>query len=284
MQQDWKAIWDNLNPDEAAKERMKQAILQKIQAETPQTASKKPPFFLQRCSFGTFARAAALCCMTVTVALAGLHLTDRRTAELLPEPSVSEQPAETTTPHTLPAQTTATLQTQTTTKTQTQTALQTTATAKQTVTSLVMTEQTVVSSAAAIEKPDAGIEEPSKEPIQTEPICTEPEPVLTTTAAETSAIEAPETTTTTIFRGVETYGSLFDFQYARWNGVHYQTDYATVSYEDLDDLAGFSVAIQSESDRVYTILVYPLKGYSIQDCIAVQYAGDSDYFYFYAIS
>ena len=102
MQQDWKAIWDNLNPDEAAKERMKQAILQKMQAETPQTASKKPPFFLQRCSFGTFARAAALCCMTVTVALAGLHLTDRRTAELLPEPSVSEQPAETTTPHTLP--------------------------------------------------------------------------------------------------------------------------------------------------------------------------------------
>ena len=70
MQQDWKAIWDNLNPDEAAKERMKQAILQKMQAETPQTASKKPPFFLQRCSFGTFARAAALCCMTVTVALA----------------------------------------------------------------------------------------------------------------------------------------------------------------------------------------------------------------------
>ena len=207
-----------------------------------------------------------------------------REAELLPEPSVSEQPAETTTPHTLPVQTTATLQTQTTTKTQTQTALQTTATAKQTVTSLVMTEQTVASSAAAIEKSDAGIEEPSKEPIQTEPICTEPEPVLTTTAAETSAIEAPETTTTTIFRGVETYGSLFDFQYARWNGVHYQTDYATVSYEDLDDLAGFSVAIQSESDRVYTILVYPLKGYSIQDCIAVQYAGDSDYFYFYAIS
>lgn len=222
--------------------------------------------------------------MAVTVALAGLHLTDRRTAELLPEPSVSEQPAETTTPHTLPAQTTATLQTQTTTKTQTQTALQTTATAKQTVTSPVMTEQTVASSAAAIEKPDAGIKEPSKEPIQTEPIYTEPEPVLTTTAVETSAIEAPETTTTTIFRGVETYGSLFDFQYARWNGVHYQTDYSAVSYEDLDDLAGFSVAIQSESDRVYTILVYPLKGYSIQDCIAVQYAGDSDYFYFYAIS
>ena len=33
MQQDWKAIWDNLNPDEAAKERMKQAILQKMQAD-----------------------------------------------------------------------------------------------------------------------------------------------------------------------------------------------------------------------------------------------------------
>lgn len=284
MQQDWKVIWDNLNPDEAAKERMKQAILQKMQAETPQTASKKPPFFLQRCSFRTFARAAALCCMTVTVALAGLHLTDRRTAELLPAPSVSEQSAETTTPHTLPAQTTVALQTQTTTKTQI-TPQTTTATAKQTATvSKTTTVQTAEPPSAIIEEPDTGIEEPTEEPIQTEPICTEPEPVLTTTAAETSAIEAPETTTTTIFRGVETYGSLFDFQYARWNGVHYQTDYATVSYEDLDDLAGFSVAIQSESDRVYTILVYPLKGYSIQDCIAVQYAGDSDYFYFYAIS
>ena len=252
MQQDWKAIWDNLNPDEAAKERMKQAILQKMQAETPQTASKKSPFFLQRCSFGTFARAAALCCMTVTVALAGLHLTDRRTAELLPVPSVSEQPTETTTPHTLPAQTTTTLQVQTTTKTQT--TLQTTASAaKQTVTASKTTAvQTVEPPSAIIEEPDAGIEE-------------------------------PETTTTT-FRGVATYGSLFDFQYARWNGVHYQTDYTTISYEDLDDLAGFSVAIQSEGDRVYTILVYPIKGYSIQDCIAVQYAGDSDYFYFYAIS
>lgn len=283
MQQDWKAIWDNLNPDEAAKERMKQAILQKMQAETPQTASKKSPFFLQRCSFGTFARAAALCCMTVTVALAGLHLTDRRTAELLPVPSVSEQPTETTTPHTLPAQTTTTLQVQTTTKTQT--TLQTTASAaKQTVTASKTTAvQTVEPPSAIIEEPDAGIEEPPEEPIQTEPICTEPAPVLTTTAVETNAIEEPETTTTT-FRGVATYGSLFDFQYARWNGVHYQTDYTTISYEDLDDLAGFSVAIQSESDRVYTILVYPIKGYSIQDCIAVQYAGDEDYFYFYAIS
>lgn len=283
MQQDWKTIWNNLNPDEAAKERMKQAILQKMQAETPQTASKKSPFFLQRCSFGTFARAAALCCMTVTVALAGLHLTDRRTAELLPEPSVSEQSAKTTTPHTLPAQTTTTLQVQTTTKTQT--TLQTTASAvKQTVTASKTTAvQTAEPPAAIIEEPDAGIEEPPEEPIQTEPICTEPAPVLTTTAVETNAIEEPETTTTT-FRGVATYGSLFDFQYARWNGVHYQTDYSAVSYEDLDDLAGFSVAIQSESDRVYTILVYPLKGYSIQDCIAVQYAGDSDYFYFYAIS
>ena len=163
--------------------------------------------------------------------------------------------------------------------------MQTTASAaKQTVTASKTTAvQTVEPPSAIIEEPDAGIEEPPEEPIQTEPICTEPAPVLTTTAVETNAIEEPETTTTT-FRGVATYGSLFDFQYARWNGVHYQTDYSAVSYEDLDDLAGFSVAIQSESDRVYTILVYPLKGYPIQDCIAVQYAGDSDYFYFYAIS
>ena len=33
MQQDWKKVWDNLNPDEAAKERMKQAILKKMYME-----------------------------------------------------------------------------------------------------------------------------------------------------------------------------------------------------------------------------------------------------------
>lgn len=117
------------------------------------------------------------------------------------------------------------------------------------------------------------------EPVITEPIVTETEVVWTTEPPMTE-----ETETTTTFRGVATYGSLYDFQYARWSGVHYQTNYETVSYEDLDDLAGFSVAIQAEGSRVYTILVYPLKGYSIQDCIAVQYAGDEDYFYFYAIS
>lgn len=280
MQQDWKAIWDNLNPDEAAKERMKQAILQQMQAEPSQTVSPKPPF-LQRLSFGTFARAAALCCMTVTVALAGLHLTDRRTEELLPAPSVSDLPAETTTPQTLPVQTTAASQTRTTTHTQT--TLQTTAARAESAETSV---QTAEPPAAAVETLDTTTADPhpSEEPVQTEPVCTtEPEPVLTTTVAETAASTEPETTTVT-FRGVATYGSLFDFQYARWNGVHYQTDYSTVSYEDLDDLAGFSVAMQAEGDRVYTILVYPLKGYSIQDCIAVQYAGDEDYFYFYAIS
>lgn len=281
MQQDWKTIWDNLNPDEAAKERMRQAILQQMQAEPQKLASKKPSFFLQRCSFGTFARAAALCCMTITVALAGLHLADRRTEELLPEPSVSEQSAETTTPHTLPAQTTVTLQTQTTAKIQT--TLQTATSAEnQTVANSETTVQATESPVAAVEAPDTDIELP-EEPIQTEPIYTEPEPVFTTTAVENTMPEQTETTTTA-FRGVATYGSLFDFQYARWNGVHYQTDYTTVSYEELDELAGFSVAIQAEGDRVYTILVYPLKGYSIQDCIAVQYAGDEDYFYFYAIS
>lgn len=46
MQQDWKAIWDNLNPDEAAKERMKQAILQKMQAENAANSIQKTTVLL----------------------------------------------------------------------------------------------------------------------------------------------------------------------------------------------------------------------------------------------
>ena len=41
MQQDWKTVWDNLNPDEAAKERMKQAILQKMYAEVQPKKTQK---------------------------------------------------------------------------------------------------------------------------------------------------------------------------------------------------------------------------------------------------
>lgn len=60
MQQDWKTVWDNLNPDEAAKERMKQAILQKMYAEVQPKKTQKNPFSLQWLRFGTLARAAAL--------------------------------------------------------------------------------------------------------------------------------------------------------------------------------------------------------------------------------
>lgn len=48
MQQDWKTVWDNLNPDEAAKERMKQAILQKMYAEIQPKKTEKNTFSLQR--------------------------------------------------------------------------------------------------------------------------------------------------------------------------------------------------------------------------------------------
>ena len=60
MQQDWKTVWDNLNPDEAAKERMKQAILQKMYAEVQPKKTQKNPFSLQWLRLGTLARAAAL--------------------------------------------------------------------------------------------------------------------------------------------------------------------------------------------------------------------------------
>ncbi len=291
MQQDWKKVWDNLNPDEVAKERMKQAILQKMHAEVQPQRAEKPSFILQWLRFGTLARAAALCCAVVTVAVVGRQFSDGKQPYDFCE-KVSEQ-----TEQQMPLVTAVSDKPSASTST---TAVSTTAIQTQTIvseTQKVTSRHTEATTAAGVilslGEPtqemdslpdDTDIVPAESEPIETEPvipdpIVTETEPIWTTTLPMTE-----ETETTTTFRGVATYGSLYDFQYARWNGVHYQTNYETVSYEALGDLAGFSVAIQTEGSRVYTILVYPLEGYSIQDCIAVQYAGDEDYFYFYAIS
>lgn len=288
MQQDWKKVWDNLNPDEAAKERMKQAILQKMYAEAPPKRAEKTPFSLQRLRFGTFARAAALCCTAITIAVVGLQMSEEKQPKdfcaKVSEPAGS---------HTLPVTASPDEPVVVTSTAASTTAMQTTTVLSSA--SKITSEQIEVTTAEMAllsleeliletEPLSDDIDMVETEPIVTDPVITEPtatetEPVWTTEPPMTEEIE-----TTTTFRGVPTYGSLYDFQYARWNGVHYQTNYETVSYEELDDLAGFSVAIQAEGSRVYTILVYPLKGYSIQDCIAVQYAGDEDYFYFYAIS
>lgn len=294
MQQDWKKVWDNLNPDEAAKERMKQAILQKMRAEAPPKVPKKPPFSLQWLRFGMLARAAALCCTAVMVAVVGFRIAEKKQPQdfcVMPPASTERQTLPATASPDKPFIVTSTTASTATTLLQ----IGTTTNDVQK-TTCRQTETTTV--AAVILSLDEPIQEIELQPepddtdnIETEPIVTEPvvvtEPIVTETEPVCTTTVPPvteETETTTVFRGVPTYGSLYDFQYARWNGVYYQTNYETVSYEELDDLAGFSVAIQAEGSRVYTILVYPLKGYSIQDCIAVQYAGDEDYFYFYAIS
>lgn len=289
MQQDWKKVWNNLNPDETAKERMKQEILQKMCAETQPKRAEKMPFSLQWLRFGSITRVAALCCTAITIAVVGLQMAEeKQSKDFCVEVSETAESSHTLPVHTSPDKPIAVASTaSSTTAVQTTTVLSSASkiTSEQRKTTTVeMTqlplEESIWETESSLDDIDIAETEPIvTDPVITEPTVTETEPIWTTESPMTEEME-----TTTTFRGVPTYGSLYDFQYARWNGVHYQTNYETVSYEELDDLAGFSVAIQAEGSRVYTILVYPLKGYSIQDCIVVQYAGDEDYFYFYAIS
>lgn len=281
MQQDWKKVWDNLNPDEAAKERMKQAILKKMYMEASPKCAEKTLFSLPRLRL--FARAAALCCTAVTLVVVGLQMSE----EKQPKDFCAKvfDPAES---HTLPVTVSPDQPVVVTSTAVSTTAIQTT-TAVSSTPKITFEQESVTTADMVLLSFDNPILETEPLPdeieiTETQPIVTEPEPTETKPVWTTEPPMTEETEMTTTFRGVPTYGSLYDFQYARWNGVHYQTNYETISCEELDDLAGFSVAIQAEGDRVYTILVYPLKGYSIQDCIAVQYAGDGDYFYFYAIS
>lgn len=126
--------------------------------------------------------------------------------------------------------------------------------------------------------------------------------VLTTTMAETTAAttsvkttENPANTTTLTestdhtetsdesnSTGNSLYGNLFDFRSIMWAGISYSTDYTETSYDNINSFLGSGAAVNYETNKVYTVLIYELKNVPIEKGFAVQYIGQSNYYVFYS--
>lgn len=103
----------------------------------------------------------------------------------------------------------------------------------------------------------------------------------TETHTETSSVSA-ETSTETTVSSYGLYGNLFDFSHVTWAGKSYSTDYAETSYSKIKNILGSGVAMDDEGNT-YTILLYSIDGVPVEDGLAVQYIGNTNYYVFYCI-
>ena len=76
---------------------------------------------------------------------------------------------------------------------------------------------------------------------------------------------------------------MYDFNHVTWSGLSYDTEYQTVSYEDLKTYLGSGVAVGDTVDGFYTILLYEIAGMPIERGFAVQYAGQNEFYLFYCV-
>lgn len=296
---------------------MRQAIWEQHQQSRTETKYNVLLPLLPRLS--RFARTAALCCMTVTMTVSGMQISRMEQKAFVQEPpaavtkAVTTAPVQTTTttafamtaPDTrtdmvftepepkaaeeLPAVTTQAVPAVTETITTNQTEAEAvspvqTTTPMEALDSAQTTPVPMQTTEASILTTNVPIQTTTQAAVQTTTMVQSAAGIETTMNPNQEGTLSEETVTTTVFRGNAVYGSLYDFNYAQWNGVRYKTDYTEVSSEKLDNFEGFSAARRENSEDPYTVMVYSVKGYSMQECIAVQYAGDKDYFYFYAIS
>ncbi len=80
------------------------------------------------------------------------------------------------------------------------------------------------------------------------------------------------------------YKNLYDFSDIIWNGRSYSTDYTEASYGSINSFLGSGAALNYETNKAYTVLIYELKNVSVEDGFAVQYLGQSNYYIFYSVS
>lgn len=122
--------------------------------------------------------------------------------------------------------------------------------------------------------------------------------ITETTAATTTSVKTTENpaNTTTLTKstdhtetsdesnstGSSLYGNLFDFRSITWAGISYSTDYIETSYDNINSFLGSGAAVNYETNKVYTVLIYELKNVPIEKGFAVQYIGQSNYYVFYS--
>lgn len=290
-----KRAWDRLTPDEETKERMLSAILEKSAAMEQETSAKPvgmPWYVRLRIPMGVSAAAMA-CAVIVTLAVGNPLLVNNGSSrqELLGTQPVSGM--HTTEP--VVSAYTGTCAADADTEAAwasvtTQTTSLTTVTTDLTETSLdiFLKEGGAVLETSASQKPmvSAVVTTPTEMPAASSDTTAAPVTTLTTvtemTETQTSLTETAEQTTTKT-NPPSLYGNLYDFNHVSWAGLSYDTSYETVAYEDLENHLGSGVAVGDTVGGSYTILLYEIHGMPVERGLAVQYAGQNEYYLFYCV-
>ncbi len=116
---------------------------------------------------------------------------------------------------------------------------------------------------------------------------------VTSNSVKTTECSTSNTTVTTVTEQTETsggstpsggslYGDPFDFRSLTWAGINYSTDYTEVSYDNINGFLGSGAAMNYETNKVYTVLIYELENVPVEKGFAVQYIGYSNYYIFYS--
>lgn len=262
--EDIKKAFECLTPSEETKEKMFDAILEK--------ASEKPlekPWFIRFRPMISTAGALAACAALFTFAALNPQITGGKNGFVETKPStesaavtvLSEENAAATTPTSVTAKSS-----ETSVKT---TGSQTMTTSAEVKTSAHAAEITTAADAGTIPVQTAAATTVATTAVQTE------------TAEETTTASVTEIAAETTTNVANLYGDLYDFSLVSWAGRDYTTSYEEVPYKNLVKNLGSGAAFSDTAEGAFTILIYEIKGIPPEKGFAVNYMGQTNYYYFY---
>lgn len=278
---------DQIQPDENAKDRMYLEIMRRASA-AEQPMEKKRPWYL-RWQTSAGACTAALVCVVVVVAALHSRMPQDGADQLeVVPPTVTTQAQ---TPEA--AVTTAASESR-----ETAAETQTTAAAAPAETTAVTVSVTVQETQADTEA-DVPEETPQPQITAAPAVTTAAEQHTTakpvTTARATTAVKetTAATTAVTTSQAAQTTGaaatttshvsirqSIFHYFMLSWGGLHYDTTYVEVPSKDVQYYLGYGVTNGTDVSDTYTVLIYGIVGEDPSQKLAIQYAGEDEYYVF----
>lgn len=283
-------VIERIQPDETAKARMYQQILQRAAVPKEAPVPKRSRRWLIPLSSGL--GTAALACAVVL--LAGVHqrLPQDGTQQLAVVPAV-------TTPQMLPEESPVVIQTETAPIQTTAVTAGAAATASVTTTAAHThaidkavqpgTAPAVVSTTPVqtVAKSQAVTTQTAKQPaVTTIPVQTTVA-VQTGTWADISAQTLTTQTTATEHGGVgqtteevPIRQNIYLYYKLTWDGMPYDTAYQMISGDALGQYLGYGVTRGADVDDTFTVLIYTIEGVDPSEQLAVQYAGEVNYYIF----
>ena len=85
---------------------------------------------------------------------------------------------------------------------------------------------------------------------------------------------------TTVQSTVPIRQNIYLYYKLTWNNIKYDTSYEVVSGNVLDQYLGYGVTHGEDVDDTFTVLIYTIKGVDPSQQLAVQYAGEVNYYLF----